>query len=58
MKGYALVVRSIATVFNYGYQWDYVFYMDGTIGEAPASAGRAGRLPCRVLVQQPGRPCT
>ncbi|KAG2436617.1 hypothetical protein HYH02_011552 [Chlamydomonas schloesseri] len=31
MKSYALVVRSISTVYNYDYQWDHVFYTDGTI---------------------------
>ncbi|KAG2443776.1 hypothetical protein HXX76_002120 [Chlamydomonas incerta] len=31
IKTYALVVRSISTVYNYDYQWDHVFYTDGTI---------------------------
>ncbi|KAG2443775.1 hypothetical protein HXX76_002119 [Chlamydomonas incerta] len=31
IKSYALVVRSISTVYNYDYQWDHVFYTDGTI---------------------------
>eukprot|EP00198_Chlamydomonas_reinhardtii_P004412 XP_001693748.1 copper amine oxidase, amiloride-sensitive [Chlamydomonas reinhardtii] len=31
IKTYALVIRSISTVYNYDYQWDHVFYTDGTI---------------------------
>ncbi|KAG2490346.1 hypothetical protein HYH03_011293 [Edaphochlamys debaryana] len=31
MKSYALVVRSISTVYNYDYAWTHTFYTDGTI---------------------------
>ncbi|KAJ3101106.1 hypothetical protein HDU97_001631 [Phlyctochytrium planicorne] len=38
-KGFHLNVRSIATVYNYDYIFDYVFWLDGTIEIKVAASG-------------------
>ncbi|KAH9937934.1 amine oxidase catalytic domain-containing protein [Amylocystis lapponica] len=39
VKGYVLVVRSIATVGNYDYLFDYMFHIDGTIEVRLSASG-------------------
>lgn len=39
VKGYALTVRSISTVGNYDYLFDYTFYVDGTIEVRLSASG-------------------
>ncbi|KAJ3097383.1 hypothetical protein HDU96_000412 [Phlyctochytrium bullatum] len=38
-KGYQLHVRAVATVFNYDYIFDYVFWLDGTFEIKVAASG-------------------
>jgi len=39
VKGYVLTVRSISTVGNYDYLFDYMFYLDGTIEVRLSASG-------------------
>ncbi|ESK96748.1 copper amine oxidase [Moniliophthora roreri MCA 2997] len=39
IKGYVLVVRSISTVSNYDYLFDYMFHIDGTIEVQVSATG-------------------
>ncbi|KAF9226809.1 amine oxidase catalytic domain-containing protein [Gyrodon lividus] len=39
VKGYQLVIRSIATLGNYDYQFDYIFHLDGTIEVRVSASG-------------------
>jgi len=39
VKGYELVVRSIATLGNYDYLFDYIFHLDGTIEVRVSASG-------------------
>lgn len=39
VKGYELVIRSIATVGNYDYLFDYIFHLDGTIEVRISASG-------------------
>ena len=38
-KNIALTVRSVNTIGNYDYQFDYTFYMDGTIETLVRASG-------------------
>lgn len=39
MRGYILTVRSISTVGNYDYLFDYMFHIDGTIEVRVSASG-------------------
>jgi primary-amine oxidase len=39
MKGYELVLRTISTVSNYDYLFDYTFHLDGTIEIRVSASG-------------------
>jgi len=39
VKGYQLVIRSIATLGNYDYLFDYIFHLDGTIEVRLSASG-------------------
>ncbi|QRV88148.1 primary-amine oxidase [Ceratobasidium sp. AG-Ba] len=38
-KGTALTVRTMATVYNYDYMFDYIFYLEGTVEVRMAASG-------------------